>query len=78
VRSSNFVLIKNEISGAKQRRQYHYGEYNANKIRIFVTGEVFPIDIDLLMGAIPLTLARVNITFSTFKKLQSQQYVPKA
>jgi len=32
-------------------QQVHHGGHNANKIRIFVTGEVFPIDIDLLMGA---------------------------
>jgi hypothetical protein len=67
VRSSNFVLIKNEISGAKQKRQVHHGERNANKIRIFVTGEVFLIDIDLLMGARLLTLAIVHITSGNMK-----------
>jgi hypothetical protein len=67
VRSSNFVLKKNEIAGAKQRQQVHHGEHNANKIRIFVTGEVFLIDIDLLMGAIPLILTRVHVTTGNIK-----------
>jgi len=53
--------------GAKQRRQVHHGEHNANKIRIFVTGEVFLIDIDLLMGAKPLILVRVNISPDNIK-----------
>ena len=52
---------KNEIAGAKQRRQVHHGEHNANKIRIFVTGEVFFIDIDLLMGAITLILLTLKM-----------------
>ena len=51
-----------EITGAKQRQQIRHGEYNANKIRIFVTGEVYPIDIDLLMGTILLILTNVHIT----------------
>ena len=69
VRSSNFVLIKDEIAGAKQRRQVHHGEHNANKIRIFVTGEVFFIDIDLLMGAKILNLAKVHSTTDNIKSL---------
>ena len=56
-----------EISGAKQRQQVHHGEHNVNKIRIFVTGEVFPIDIDLLMGATTLNLARIYITSGNIK-----------
>jgi hypothetical protein len=74
VRSSNFVLIKNEISGAKQKRQVHHGERNANKIRFFVTGEVFLIDIDLLIRAIKLNMADVNVTpaYSKFCNLISR------
>ena len=43
-------------------RRVHHGEHNTNKIRIFVTGEVFPLAIDLSMGAIRLNVARDNIT----------------
>ncbi len=44
-------------SGCKNiGRQFHHGDFNANKVRIFVAGEVFLIDIDLLMGDKPLIL----------------------
>jgi len=62
VRNSNLVLIKKDLSGAKQRQQNHHGWHNANKIRIFITGEVLPIDIDRLMGAIILIITKINIT----------------
>ena len=31
--------------------------------KIFVTGEVYLLDIDLLMGAKPLILARIHVTY---------------
>ena len=65
VRSSDFDTHKNnEIKDAKQKQQVHHRQHHASKISFFVTGEVYLLDIGLLMGAITLTLAKVNITFA--------------
>ena len=41
-----------------------------NKVGAVATGEVFFLDIGLLMGAMFLILARVNITFGIINSLQ--------
>jgi hypothetical protein len=63
-----------EITGAKQRRQVHHGEHNANKISFFVTGEVYLIDIDLLMGTILLNMTDIqfahdNINYALYPQI---------
>jgi hypothetical protein len=54
-KQKRYATIKKRKNGCKSiGRRYHHGEHNANKVMFFVTGEVFFLDIDLLMGAIKI------------------------
>jgi hypothetical protein len=52
VRSSNFVLIKKRNLGCKTKAAGSSRVVQCKQDKIFVTGEVCPIDIGLLMGAV--------------------------
>ena len=46
------TILLNEITGAKAKPGGDVMELHGKKGTFFITGEVFPLDISLLMGAV--------------------------
>ena len=71
MRSSDFVLIKKRNNRCKTKAAGSSRVAQCKQNKFFVTGEVFLIDIDLLMGAILLNMARVHINTGNLILLKS-------
>jgi len=46
------TILYNETTGAKAKPGEDVMELHGKKGKFFITGEVFPLDIDLLMGTV--------------------------
>ena len=58
------TILYNETTGAKAKPGGDVMLLQCKKVKLFITGEVFPLDISLLMGDISLLMGAGCVTFS--------------